>query len=197
MPKIAASTVAEHHEAQSAAIIEAAGTLFANQGVSATDMGEIAAAVGLSRTALYRYFPDRDHIFVAWADRMLNHVLGELEELLRGEEDPTRRLDIWIAYMLEHASGADHAVGRRVEAELGSVPFELREKVAEAHEAVQLRILDTVVELVGSERDAVVLARMAGAAVQAASSSLGDADEVVNVKPQVIVAVHRLLDLDI
>lgn len=50
-------------------ILDAAGGLFAERGVDAVAMGEIAAAAGCSRATLYRYFPDRPALQRAFVQR--------------------------------------------------------------------------------------------------------------------------------
>lgn len=50
-------------------ILDAAGVLFATHGVDAVAMGEIAAAAGCSRATLYRYFPDRPALQLAFVQR--------------------------------------------------------------------------------------------------------------------------------
>lgn len=50
-------------------ILDAAGDLFAERGVGAVAMGEIAAAAGCSRATLYRYFPDRPALQLAFVQR--------------------------------------------------------------------------------------------------------------------------------
>jgi AcrR family transcriptional regulator len=56
-------------------IADGARTLFAEQGVQATSMSDIAESVGLTPPALYHYFEDRDQL-VAWS------VLGNVEACL-------------------------------------------------------------------------------------------------------------------
>jgi AcrR family transcriptional regulator len=50
-------------------ILDAAGSLFAERGVDGVAMGEIAAAAGCSRATLYRYFPDRPALQLAFVQR--------------------------------------------------------------------------------------------------------------------------------
>ncbi len=50
-------------------ILDAAGALFAERGVDAVAMGEIAARAGCARATLYRYFPDRPSLQVAFVQR--------------------------------------------------------------------------------------------------------------------------------
>jgi len=50
-------------------VLDAAGELFAERGVDAVAMGEIATAAGCSRATLYRYFPDRTALQRAFVQR--------------------------------------------------------------------------------------------------------------------------------
>ena len=57
-------------------ILDAAGELFAERGVDAVAMGEIAVAAGCSRATLYRYFPDRPALQLAFVQREAVRVGG-------------------------------------------------------------------------------------------------------------------------
>lgn len=50
-------------------ILDAAGELFATHGVEAVSMAQIAAGAGCSRATLYRYFPDRPALQLAFVQR--------------------------------------------------------------------------------------------------------------------------------
>lgn len=63
-------------------ILDAAEGLFLEKGLENINMSDIAAAAGISRVSLYRYFPDRDPIAFEIAARMLKkiaHTAGNLE----------------------------------------------------------------------------------------------------------------------
>ncbi|WP_436701484.1 TetR/AcrR family transcriptional regulator [Nocardioides sp. BYT-33-1] len=66
-------------------ILDAAGALFAEHGVDGVAMGEIAAAAGCSRATLYRYFPDRPALQLAFVQREAIRVgalvVADLNEL--------------------------------------------------------------------------------------------------------------------
>lgn len=55
-------------------ILDAAAGLFAERGVDAVGMGEIARAAGCSRATLYRYFPDRRRLHVAFVQREARRI---------------------------------------------------------------------------------------------------------------------------
>jgi len=55
-------------------ILDAAAGLFAERGVNAVGMGEVAKAAGCSRATLYRYFPDRHALHVAFVQREARRI---------------------------------------------------------------------------------------------------------------------------
>lgn len=59
---------------QAGRILDAAAGLFAERGVAAVGMGEVARAAGCSRATLYRYFPDRHALHVAFVHREARRI---------------------------------------------------------------------------------------------------------------------------
>ena len=57
-------------------ILDAAGELFAEHGIGAVAMGDVARAAGCSRATLYRYFADRHELHVAYVHREARRVGG-------------------------------------------------------------------------------------------------------------------------
>ena len=55
-------------------ILDAAARLFAERGVNAVGMGEVARAAGCSRATLYRYFPDRRSLHLAFVHREARRI---------------------------------------------------------------------------------------------------------------------------
>ncbi len=66
-------------EAQRASILDAAEQLFLKRGIDNTRMVDIAAAAGITKVTLYRYFPDRDEIALAIHIRMMNRIAAHVE----------------------------------------------------------------------------------------------------------------------
>lgn len=60
-------------------------------GVSGIGMAEVAAAAGCSRATLYRYFPNRQALFVAFAGREARRVVARVWRA-RGSDDPATAL---------------------------------------------------------------------------------------------------------
>lgn len=65
-------------EMQREGILEVAQALFLQQGLENTTMVDIAAAAGITKVTLYRYFPNRDEIALAVYPRILAKITGLL-----------------------------------------------------------------------------------------------------------------------
>ncbi|GAA0953323.1 TetR/AcrR family transcriptional regulator [Actinocorallia libanotica] len=73
-------------------ILDAAGEVFAERGVGATEMSHIAKAAGCSRATLYRYFENRHALQVAYMHRHTHRVVADIGRRLRHLTDPRERL---------------------------------------------------------------------------------------------------------
>ena len=73
-------------------IIDAAAALFAERGVAAVGMAEIATAAGCSRATLYRYFDNRDALRRAFVHREAQRIGTAVARELADVSDPGERL---------------------------------------------------------------------------------------------------------
>lgn len=71
-------------------ILDAAAGLFAERGVGAVGMAEVAGAAGCSRATLYRYFADREELHTAFVHREARRVGREVAAAVDGLDDPGR-----------------------------------------------------------------------------------------------------------
>src|ERR1700732_2597799 len=89
-----------------AEILDAAKQLFVQEGYAATTIRRIAAKLGVSSTALYVYFPDKDAILVEICDVTFAGLIAELDEVRRDATDPldalARSLERYIRFGLGH-----------------------------------------------------------------------------------------------
>ena len=87
-------------------ILDAAKRLFLTEGFERATIRKIAAAVGVSSTALYLYFPDKDAILRAIAESTFETLLSRLEESqLQADSDLIRfrtGLRAYVAFGLAH-----------------------------------------------------------------------------------------------
>jgi AcrR family transcriptional regulator len=73
-------------------ILDAAGGLFAERGVAAVGMNDIARTAGCSRATLYRYFENREALHDAYVHREARGVHRRLAEVIDGITEPRERL---------------------------------------------------------------------------------------------------------
>ena len=104
-------------EALRSAILDAAATLFIERGTGGTSMQDIAEALGLSRTAVYYYFKNKDAILRALTEEVLNtarKLAGDT--VARADLDPvqalgalvTQHADLILSRPAEFRSGRPH-----------------------------------------------------------------------------------------
>ena len=72
-------------------ILDAAAGLFAEHGVSATSMDQVAAAAGCSRATLYRYFDSRPALQRAFAHREARVIMERVGAAIGDVADPSER----------------------------------------------------------------------------------------------------------
>jgi AcrR family transcriptional regulator len=82
-------------------ILDAAGELFAERGVSGVGMNEIATAAGCSRATVYRYFENRRALHVAFVNREAHRVGRLIGDRTADIADPEERLVMAILAALE------------------------------------------------------------------------------------------------
>jgi AcrR family transcriptional regulator len=92
VPKLWTETIEEHRRAVHDATLDTTATLVREHGLAAVTMSQIAAAAGIGRATLYKYFPDVEAILVAWHDRHITRHLQLLAEA-RDSASPAGRLE--------------------------------------------------------------------------------------------------------
>ena len=69
-------------------ILEAARRCYLAEGIAATGMKEVAAAAGIARSTLYRYFPGRDELLVATIKREMEELNEQIGRQLASYDQP-------------------------------------------------------------------------------------------------------------
>jgi AcrR family transcriptional regulator len=77
-------------------ILEIAEGLFAYGGYSGVGMRQLAAMVGLSKSALFHHFPTKIDLYGAVLDRVLVRIEHGLNGAAIQEGDPVAQLDAWV-----------------------------------------------------------------------------------------------------
>ena len=70
------------------AILRAARRCYLDRGFSGTGMRDVAAAAGVARSTVYRYFPGRDDLLVATVKREMEVLNRQIRSRLAGSDDP-------------------------------------------------------------------------------------------------------------
>src|SRR5256884_9192324 len=78
-PAMPAATASPRYDRTAAAILDAAAHVLAERGAGA-NMAEVAAAAGVSRATLYRYYPDREALLEALASHALADAAARLAD---------------------------------------------------------------------------------------------------------------------
>ena len=93
MPKLWTETIEEHRRTVHDATLDATAALVREHGLASVTMSQIAAAAGIGRATLYKYFPDVEAILVAWHDRHITRHLRQLAEARDAAAGPADRLE--------------------------------------------------------------------------------------------------------
>lgn len=88
--------MAEHRRVTLDRIYEAFETLIYEQGYGAVSLADIAKSIGLARTAMYNYFPDKESLLLAYAAREMDEYFSRLRLDLARTDDPFEALDVYV-----------------------------------------------------------------------------------------------------
>lgn len=112
MPKIAAQTVAENRELRRNALIDAATRLIEIRGSAKFSVADIAAQVGLSRSAVYEYYRSSADLV---ADVLVDELLTWTDLIVSAvtkAPDAQSKIATWIRTNLDYAASGRHALVR-------------------------------------------------------------------------------------
>lgn len=116
------ASVAAHKQRVRGEIVRHALALVAEKGLAGTTMSEVAKRVGVTRKTLYSYFPDLEHIMVAYLVDEIDAYLEGLTAELAGIPDPLDRLRHCVLRQLTYFATQDRPTDRlRMDAGLSAV----------------------------------------------------------------------------
>jgi AcrR family transcriptional regulator len=93
VPRLWTETIEEHRRAVQDATLDAFAALIGEHGLASVTMSQIAAAAGIGRATLYKYFPDIESVLVAWHERQITRHLHLLEQARDAATGPAARLE--------------------------------------------------------------------------------------------------------
>jgi AcrR family transcriptional regulator len=165
MPRLWNETIEEHRTAVRDAILQTTATLAFEHGLTSVTMSQIAAAAGIGRATLYKYFPDVESILLAWHEQQINAHLRLLADARDHTEGPERQLE---AVLEAYA----HISNRRHDTELGAW-LHRGDHLATAQKHLHELITELVTAAVqnGSLRDDVAPAELASYCLHAMTAA--------------------------
>ena len=87
-------------------ILDAATRLFATHGYADTDTQLLADELGVGKGTLYRYFPSKQELFLAAADRGMRRLIEYIDARIATIEDPPERIAqvvrSYLTFFAEH-----------------------------------------------------------------------------------------------
>jgi AcrR family transcriptional regulator len=81
-------------------LLDAFGELVLEHGYAEVSLADVASRAGLARTAIYNYFPDRESLLFAWADREVARTIAILEAEVAQAETHEEKLRIFVRQQL-------------------------------------------------------------------------------------------------
>jgi AcrR family transcriptional regulator len=142
-------------------ILDAALAVFAERGLAAARLDDIAKRAGLSKGTIYLYFPNKEELFREVIRNSVIAFIERAEERLEELGDPLQALDAWMeGYWAWLRSPVFPAMHRLVNSEVHSFPdlaaFYAKEVIERAHrlvcgmleramDAAQIRRMDPLV----------------------------------------------------
>jgi len=152
VPRIAADNIAEHVANQQAAVLDAAVRLFTASGYHDVSLGDIASEVGLARNSLYRYFPDKAHLLLAWFRVVVPETIeawrNAIDDSASTEgppgDDPAQQLQRWARTYLAWANTPEHRLVAPLTDSLDAFDHDTRAEVAALHRAMMDVVADVL-----------------------------------------------------
>jgi AcrR family transcriptional regulator len=146
MPRSAGQNAIIRDEARRQ-LLEAATAVFTRMGFAATRMSDIAAEAGVSHGLTYRYFPNKDAIYVAvveiameGADQLIaaavdrpEPAIARLREICQGMLEGARESPAFVLIMLQAASS-------------GAIPEQARATLRRSSSSVESRLAALIAE---------------------------------------------------
>ena len=87
-------------------ILRTAAAIFAEKGYHQASIRDIARGTGVSLSGLYYYFDSKEELLFLIQDHAFGTLLGSLEQMLEGVDEPHRRLRILMENHLRYFIGA-------------------------------------------------------------------------------------------
>jgi AcrR family transcriptional regulator len=100
-------------------ILNAATHLFAEVGYSSADMQVLADRLQVGKGTVYRYFPSKQELFLAAADRVMRTMRQQVDANIAGVEEPLERIskgiNAFLTFFAEHPEYVELLIQERAQ----------------------------------------------------------------------------------
>ena len=110
MPRISASSVAEHRAQQEAAILAATRELLAEGQADVPSLAEVARRAGMARPSIYQYYSSREELLDAVIGEMFPRWSAYVTGRMAAEADPGARAMTYVEANLHLVALGDPAI---------------------------------------------------------------------------------------
>ncbi|HRE02981.1 MAG TPA: TetR/AcrR family transcriptional regulator [Ilumatobacteraceae bacterium] len=117
-------SIAAHREAITSRIFDALGELMHTEGYEAISLADVAAKADLARTTMYNYFPDKDALAVAYAEREVDKYVASLTDQLARADNPVDQLRLYIRRQLRYFATHHMPPGRTLQSMLPTTTYQ-------------------------------------------------------------------------
>jgi len=93
VPRLWSETIEAHRASVRDALLDTTAALVAEHGLASVTMSQVAAATGIGRATLYKYFPDVASILQAWHERQVSAHVEHLSAIRGRGGDARERLE--------------------------------------------------------------------------------------------------------
>ncbi|MBE9373732.1 TetR/AcrR family transcriptional regulator [Saccharopolyspora sp. HNM0983] len=111
MPKIIGSSLEEHREQMHERLFAALAELLDERGYDALSLADVAARAGVSRTAMYNYFKDKETLLLAHTDHETRRYVDRLVRELAARSNPVDQLRVFVRMQLTELATQHTSLG--------------------------------------------------------------------------------------
>lgn len=122
--------------------MEAVDELIRTQGIDRISMTDVANSSGITRTALYNYFPDKPALLLAFTEQVNSSFVERYRRELPSGVSAARRLSAFVRLQLEGIMAHPHPPAAELGASLGPDAYQ----ALAAHVAPMQRLLTEILE---------------------------------------------------
>ncbi|MBL1286709.1 TetR/AcrR family transcriptional regulator [Streptomyces sp. For3] len=189
MPKINASTVAEHRVRQREALIRAAIDILVNEGAAAVSPAAVGARVGLARSSVYQYFDSSVALLATIVEEAFRRSNEALADAMADAADAVERVEAFFRESLRlGAEGAHRPAAALMNADLHAA---CKERMMELHRE-QVAPFRAAVREIGVPDPALTADLIAGM-LHTALSAVDQGAPLDNVTERALELVRRCL----